>query len=89
MTTFIDPLRSLAFAPTLGCFQEIKGSFETKIERVETMACLAVEDSPYKTQAHLVFKAIQDLKNVSEELLRSISKPQGIHFRHINFSDYV
>ncbi|XP_065071722.1 uncharacterized protein LOC135696297 isoform X1 [Rhopilema esculentum] len=73
MSVYIDPLASLSFAPNLRSFKAIQEAFFEKIDAVHTMSCLAVQDSPYKSEAHLVFVAADDLKNISEELVSTIS----------------
>eukprot|EP00794_Sanderia_malayensis_P005196 gene5196-5851_t len=71
MGTFIEPLASLSFASSLACCGEIRDAFVAKMDTVETMACLAVEDSPSKAQSHLAFQAVDQLKSISEKAAQS------------------
>ena len=84
MIVYIDPLASLSFAPNLRSFKAIQEAFFEKIDAVHTMSCLAVQDSPYKSEAHLVFVAADNLKSISEELVSTISS-SGIYLRQKNF----
>eukprot|EP00794_Sanderia_malayensis_P005175 gene5175-5827_t len=77
MRTFIEPLASLSFASSLACCGEIRDAFVAKMDTVETMACLAVEDSPSKAQSHLAFQAVDQLKSISEKLLSLVSMPRS------------
>eukprot|EP00112_Aurelia_sp_Birch-Aquarium-sp1_P015154 Seg3333.1 transcript_id=Seg3333.1/GoldUCD/mRNA.D3Y31 product=Vinculin protein_id=Seg3333.1/GoldUCD/D3Y31 len=73
MRVYIDPLASLSFAPSLQSYKMIKDAFIEKMDTVDTMACLAVEESPCRTEAHLVFAAVEELKKISVKILDCIS----------------
>ena len=72
MRVYVDPLSSLSFAPSLQSYKTIKDAFIEKMDTVDTMACLAVEESPCRTEAHLVFAAVEELKKISVEILDCI-----------------
>ena len=79
---YIDPLASLSFAPNLQSFLAIRDAFHDKMDVVHTMSCLAVRDSVFRTKAHHVFVAADELRDVSNELISTLQSSHGMSLFH-------
>ena len=81
MRGYIDPLASLSFAPNLQSYIDIRDSFHDKMETVHMMSCLAVQDSAFRSKAHQVFVAADELKEISENLLSTVKSSKGMSLK--------